>query len=66
MKGTRRVLTDMHVVNSLLLGLLSLGIIFLHQDLLLNLRGETGIDTSLYSVRKEKYHDWEAKATSET
>lgn len=30
----------MHVGSSLLLGLLSLGIIFLHQDLLLNLSKE--------------------------
>lgn len=48
------------VTNSVLLGLFSLGIILLHQDLLLNLKGETGIDASLYSARKERYHEWEA------
>lgn len=65
MTCTLRVLTGSHFVSSLLLRLLSLGIAFLHQELLLNLRRETGIDAGLYLVRKEKYQDWEVKATSE-
>lgn len=65
MKCTLRVLTSSHFVSSLLLRLLSLGIVFLHQELLLNLRRETGINADLYLVRKEKYHDLEVKATSE-